>query len=120
MVSVRARRKVSACALPRPSATASAKLANRTVNQSQAAICPVKDATPSCAMRSRTKNSVTRTETTSVTKMTGFFASDRGSSLCTAAIAAGPMILRSNSPWGFAFFDMDQNSRQKVLPPSIR
>ena len=34
-VSVLALRKVAACALPRPSATASAKLANSTVNQSQ-------------------------------------------------------------------------------------
>ena len=33
-VSLRCRRKVSACALPRPSATASAKLANSTVNHS--------------------------------------------------------------------------------------
>ena len=47
------------------------KLANSTVNQSQAAICPVKDASPSCAMRSRTKNSVTRTETTSRHEETG-------------------------------------------------
>src|SRR5579884_2894630 len=35
IVVVRARRKVSACALPRPSAIASAKLAKITVNQSQ-------------------------------------------------------------------------------------
>ena len=40
----RAWRRVSACARPRPSATASAKLAKITVNQSQAAICPVKKA----------------------------------------------------------------------------
>ena len=38
IVSARVRRSSSACALPRPSAIASAKLANRTVNQSQAAI----------------------------------------------------------------------------------
>ena len=37
-------RSVSACALPRPSATASAKLANSTVNQSQTVIGPVEDA----------------------------------------------------------------------------
>ena len=35
MVVERARRKVSACALPRPSAMASAKLAKTTVNHSQ-------------------------------------------------------------------------------------
>ena len=40
LVSVRMRRSVSACALPRPSATASAKLANSTVNHSQAVIWP--------------------------------------------------------------------------------
>ena len=45
-VSLRVRRSASACALPRPSATASAKLANSTVNQSHAAICPVKGAAP--------------------------------------------------------------------------
>ena len=38
------------------------------------------------------KSSVTRAETTSVTKMTGFFAKDRGSSLRTASIAAAEMI----------------------------
>ena len=36
------RRRLSACALPRPSATASAKVANSTVNQSQTAIWPEK------------------------------------------------------------------------------
>ena len=41
-VSVRCRRKESACALPRPSAMASAKLANSTVNQSQKMIWNVK------------------------------------------------------------------------------
>src|SRR6201998_4620699 len=41
-VSVRMRRSVSACALPRPSAIASAKLANSTVNQSHTVICPEK------------------------------------------------------------------------------
>ena len=39
-VSWRAARSVSACALPRPSATASAKLANSTVNHSHAATSP--------------------------------------------------------------------------------
>ena len=45
-VSVRVRRRVSACALPRPSAIASAKLANSTVNQSQRMIWTVK---PRCS-----------------------------------------------------------------------
>ena len=38
-VRLRCARSVSACALPRPSAMASAKLANSTVNHSQSAIC---------------------------------------------------------------------------------
>ena len=41
-VSVRVRRKASACALPRPSATASAKLANSTVNHSHSGDLPGK------------------------------------------------------------------------------
>ena len=41
-VSVRVWRNVSACALPRPSATASAKLANSTVNHSQITIWNLK------------------------------------------------------------------------------
>ena len=42
IVSARVLRSVSACALPRPSATASAKFANSTVNQSQIAISQAK------------------------------------------------------------------------------
>ena len=42
VVSVFALRSVSACALPRPSAIASAKLAKSTVNQSQSVICKEK------------------------------------------------------------------------------
>ncbi len=41
-VSCLALRNDSACALPRPSATASEKLANKTVSQSQSAIAPMK------------------------------------------------------------------------------
>ena len=66
-----ARRRLSACALPRPSATASAKVAKSTVNQSHMAIWPEKDASPLPVARSRRKNSVTSAATTSVTKMTG-------------------------------------------------
>ena len=42
IVSLRALRRLAACALPRPSATASAKLAKSTVNQSQIASCATK------------------------------------------------------------------------------
>ena len=48
-VSVRVLRSVSACALPRPSAIASAKLANSTVNHSQNATCPVNSGLPPSA-----------------------------------------------------------------------
>ena len=44
VVSVRVRRSASACALPRPSAIASAKLAKSTVNQSQREIARMKPA----------------------------------------------------------------------------
>ena len=64
------RAQASAWARPRPSATASAKLANSTVNQSQAAICPV-NAAGCPATRSRTNSTVTSAATTSVTKITG-------------------------------------------------
>ena len=43
-MSLRALRSVSACALPRPSAIASAKFAKRTVNQSQSEIARMKPA----------------------------------------------------------------------------
>ena len=46
MVSLRVLRSAAACALPRPSATASAKLAKSTVNQSQSAIWPTNSGSP--------------------------------------------------------------------------
>ena len=102
-VSLRVRRKASACALPRPSATASAKFANSTVNQSHAAIWPENIAEPFPVTRSRTKKRVTINDTASVTKMTGFFARARGSSLRKASIAAVARILPSNKPCDFGF-----------------
>ena len=51
IVSARVRRSASACALPRPSATASAKLANTTVNQSQTAISHANTLGSAIAMR---------------------------------------------------------------------
>ena len=44
-------RSVAACALPRPSATASAKFANSTVSQSQAAIASTKAGLPASGAR---------------------------------------------------------------------
>jgi hypothetical protein len=72
MVSARALRSVSAWALPRPSAIASAKLANRTVNHRNSATSPVK--TLSAAVespRSRKNRIVVSTLPTSTTNMTG-------------------------------------------------
>src|SRR5258708_15182867 len=105
LVSVRMRRSVSACALPRPSATASAKLANSTVNHSQAVICPEKSGlVPMMALpptkRSRRKKMVQSTETISTTNMTGFLTSVRGSSLRKEARIAGTMSALSNSDKG--------------------
>ena len=71
-VSVRVLRSVSACALPRPSAIASAKLANSTVNHSQKATCPVKSGRPPPATSSWMKTIVVRRLPTSTMNITGF------------------------------------------------
>src|ERR1035438_2589732 len=87
-VSDRALRSVSACALPRPSAIASAKFANSTVNQSQSVICRLK--AKLCFSRNNSK--VVTTLPTSTTNMTGFFIMVRGSSLTSASTSARRMI----------------------------
>ena len=71
-VSVRVLLSVSACAFPRPSAIASAKLANRTVNQSQKATCPVKSGRPMPDVSSWMKMIVVRRLPTSTMNITGF------------------------------------------------
>ena len=109
-VSVRVRRIESACALPRPSATASAKLANSTVNHNQKAIWPLKKAVPFCVTRSRRNTMVTTAETTSVTKMTGLRISVRGLSLAKASTVARRRIAASKRPRATAFEDMWDNS----------
>src|SRR5579863_3467462 len=81
VVSVLVLRNVSACALPRPSAMASAKFANSTVNQSHSVIWKVKPTTPAPAAKSRTVRMVVITAPTSTTNMTGFFIMVRGFSL---------------------------------------
>ena len=75
--SARVLRSASACALPRPSAIASAKFANSTVNHSPSAIA-VSNAIGPPLTTSATIRIVTITETTSTTKMTGFFIRVRG------------------------------------------
>ena len=105
LVSVRVRRRVSAWALPRPSATASAKLANSTVNHSQTVIWPENSALlpttlPPPTKRSRRKNTVVSTETISTQNMTGFLTRVRGSSLRNESQIAGTISDRSNSAIG--------------------
>ncbi len=80
-VSVRALRSDSAWARPRPSATASARLANRTVSQSQTLITQVKTDGWMSA------ESVVSTDPTATTNSTGFLTSSRGWSLPTASRA---------------------------------
>ena len=96
-VSVRVLRSVSACALPRPSATASAKLANSTVNQSQITIWSSNAMLRAPVTMSRTSSTVVSTVTTSSTNITGFFTSVRGSSLTKAWPIAGSTIAGSSS-----------------------
>ena len=88
MVSVLALRRVSACALPRPSAMASAKLANNTVSQSQNVIWSSKPSPGRPATASRTNRTVVNTLPTSTTNMTGFFAIVRGWSFFSASHVA--------------------------------
>ena len=84
---------VAVCALPRPSAMASAKFAKSRVNQSQALTRPVNEsagAPAGCKMRSRKKRPVVSTEPTCTTNITGFLATLRGWSLRTLSTTAGP------------------------------
>src|SRR3954470_17611471 len=95
-LSVRVLRSDSACALPRPSATASAKLANSTVNQSQTMIWKVKPRFSPAVRRSRRKITVVSAATISTTNITGFLIIKRGSSLMKDARIAGTTILGSS------------------------
>jgi hypothetical protein len=80
-VVVRVARSALACALPRPSAIASAKFAKSTVSQSQIAITPTNHSSPvrPCA-RSLKKATVVITLPTSTMNMTGLRTWARGSS----------------------------------------
>ena len=96
MVSVRARRRVAACALPRPSATASARLANSTVIHSQMMICRVKPRFGPPVTRSRRNSSVVSAATTSTTNITGLRIISLGSSLRSVSPSAGTRMAGSN------------------------
>ena len=97
MVSALALRRVAACAFPRPSAIASAKLAKSTVNQSQKATCPVKSGWPTPVSSSWTKTIVVTTLPTSTMNITGFLNCRRGSSFVKESTTACRRMLESQS-----------------------
>lgn len=92
-VPVLAWRRVSAWALPRPSATASARLAKTVVSQSQAVI-----AQPNQSVGSVSASTVVTTEPTSTTNITGDLTITRGSSLRSASGNDFSSCWGSNSP----------------------
>src|SRR6266481_4308918 len=105
MVSWRILRSASAWALPRPSATASAKLANNTVNQSQSdteSVNQVGAAFGDGEITSRSQMAVVSRLPISTTNMTGFFATSCGASFLKLARIAGRTIEGSNSDSCFA------------------
>src|ERR1019366_4210495 len=95
-LSVRVFLSDSACALPRPSATASAKLANSTVNHSHRMIWKVKARLAPPVTRSRRKITVVSVATTSTTNITGLLIITLGSSLAKAEPMAGITIFGSS------------------------
>ncbi len=109
VVSARVLRSVAACALPRPSAMASAKLANSTVNHNHSDTSPANAF--SCAVllaKSRKKIAVVITEPTSTMNITGLRYIVRGFSLRMASTEADPMIARSK-------IDFDADSFVRTL-----
>src|SRR5579863_9329009 len=90
---VRLLRSVSAWALPRPSAIASAKLAKTTVNHSQMEICATNDR-ESCV---KNRSTVVSAAPTSVTNITGFFHMLNGLSFLKLSTTAGIAISGSNN-----------------------
>ncbi len=96
-VSDLALRRVSAWALPRPSAMASAKFANSTVNQSHRVICRSKPKPGLCRARSLNSSTPVIMLPTSTTNITGFFIMVRGLSLRTESSSATRTILASHN-----------------------
>ena len=82
-------RSEEACAWARPSARASAKLANSTVNHSHTATDSTKPAVPSPLSKASTPNSVVRMLPIKTTNITGLCHCTRGLSLVKAAASAG-------------------------------
>ncbi len=102
---LRVSRSASAWALPRPSATASAKLANQTVSHSQNTSWPENKASCSCHT-SRRKRMVATIATASTASMTGLCHRIVGSSFLKAAKPASIRILASNIDGVREFLDM--------------
>ena len=113
IVSLRARRRLAACALPRPSATASAKLAKSTVNQSQIASCVTNSRSPDSAVKIPT---VVRAAPTMVTNMTGFFTISRGFSFLNASPMAGLTMFQSKSEAGFCVITTGSGVKKVFRP----
>ncbi len=106
MTSLRALRRLSAWALPRPSAIASAKLANSTVNHSHAEIARMKPgaASPLPVMAAWANRTVVKALPTSTQNMTGLRIMWRGSSLRSDSPMARRTMARSNSGLAAARF----------------
>ena len=96
IVSARVAFKVAACALPRPSAIASAKFAKRTVNHRNPATRAENTFSwVSASPTSRRNSTVVSTAPTSTMNITGFLAIVRGSSLRTESSRADVTIVGS-------------------------
>ena len=96
-VVVRVARSALACALPRPSAIASAKFANSTVSQSQIEIVATNQSwSVFPRAMSRKKITVVITEPSSTMNMTGFLIWLRGSSFGNESLTACSTISGSN------------------------
>ena len=90
--------RLSACALPLPSEMLSAKLANRTVNQSHNVICRTKAINlKSCINRSLINIAVVITEPISTTNMTGFLTKTLGLSFLKESFTADNIISLLNA-----------------------
>jgi hypothetical protein len=102
---LRVSRSASAWALPRPSATASAKLPNSTVIHSQNTSWPENNAFCSC-QTSRKNRMVATTATASTASITGLCHRIVGSSFLKEANPASIRILLSNIDGVRDFLDM--------------
>jgi len=107
---------VSAWALPRPSAIASARLANNTVNQSHEEMAKMNPAgvSPRPVTAACTKRTVVKRLPTATTNITGFRTITRGSSFFIAARAACLTMAPSKSGRGLVTSDLEVMTR----PPS--